>query len=67
MKTKILKDFQICISLPFNDLQGAFSKLIIHHFADDTNLLFPVKKFGLVESVVSHELKLLSHWLRSNK
>ena len=26
-----------------NDLQGAFSKSIIHHFADDTNLLFPAK------------------------
>ena len=27
-----------------NDLQGAFSKSITHHFADDTNLLFPAKK-----------------------
>ena len=27
-----------------NDLQGAFSKSIIHHFADDTNLQFPAKK-----------------------
>ena len=43
-----------------NDLQGAFSKLIIHHFADNTNLLFPAKKLGTIEFVVNHELKLLS-------
>ena len=50
-----------------NDLQGAFSKLIIHHFADDTSLYFLPKKLGTIESVVNHELKLLSQWLRSNK
>ena len=31
-----------------NDLQGAFSKSKIHHFADDTNL-FPAKKLGIIE------------------
>ena len=45
----------------------SFSKSIIHHFADDTNLLFPAKKLGTTEFVVNHELKLLSQWLRSNK
>ena len=50
-----------------NDLQGAFSKSIIHHFADYTNLLFPAKKLDTIKSVVNHELKLLSQWLRSNK
>ena len=48
-----------------NDLQGAFSKLINHHFADNTNLLFPAKKLGTNESMVNHELKLLSQWLQS--
>ena len=41
--------------------------MIIHHFADDTNLLFPAEKLGTIESVVNHELKLLSQWFRSNK
>ena len=50
-----------------NDLQGAFSKLIIHHFADDANLLFPAKKIATIEYVGNHDLKLLSLWLRSNK
>ena len=29
-----------------NDFHGALSKSIIHHFAHDTNLLFPVKKLN---------------------
>ena len=39
-----------------NDLQFVFSKSAIRHFADDTNLLFPAKKLGTNESVISHEL-----------
>ena len=50
-----------------NDLQGDFLKSIIHHFAYDTNLLFLAKKLGGTESVVTHELKLLSQWLQSTK
>ena len=50
-----------------NDLQSVFSKSVVHHFADDTNLLFPAKKLGTIESVVKHELKLLAQWLQSNK
>ena len=50
-----------------NDLQRVFSKSIIHHLADDTNLLFPAKNLGTIESVVNYELKLLSQWLRSHK
>ena len=50
-----------------NDLQSVFSKSVVHHFADDTNLLFPAKKLGTIESVTNHELRLLVQWLRSNK
>ena len=50
-----------------NGLQSIFSKSIVHHFADDTNLLFPSKKIGTIESVMNHELKILVQWLRSNK
>ena len=48
-----------------NDLQGVFSKSMIHNLADNTNLLFPAKKLGTIKSVVNHQLKLLSQWLRS--
>ena len=45
--------------LYMNDLQSFFSKLVVHHFADDTNLSFPAKKYGPIESVIiNHELKL---------
>ena len=50
-----------------DELQGTFSKSIIYHFADDTNLLIPPKTFVIIESLVNHELKLLSQWLRSHK
>ena len=43
-----------------NDLQGAFSKSIIHHFVDDIIPVFSSRKRGTIESVVNHELKLLS-------
>ena len=39
-----------------NDLEDAFSKSIIHRFADDTNLPFSAKKLGGIESGVNHEL-----------
>ena len=50
-----------------DNLQSAFSKSIVYHFADDTNLQFPAKNIGTIESVVNDELKLLSQSLRSNK
>ena len=45
-----------------NYLHGAFPKSTIYNFARNTNLLFTS-----IESVVNHELKLLSQWLQSNK
>ena len=47
-----------------NDLQGTFPELIIYHFADDTNLSFPAKKLGTIESVINDELKPLSQSLQ---
>ena len=43
------------------------SKLVVHHFTDDTNLLLSTKNLDTIESLISHELKLLVEWLRSNK
>ena len=42
-----------------NDLESFSSKSVIHHFADDTDLLVPSKKLGTIESVITHELTLL--------
>ena len=38
------------------------SSLVVHYFADDT-----ANTLGTIESVISHELKLLVQWLRSDK
>ena len=53
--------------LYINDLQYAFWKSIIHHFADDINLIFSRKELGTIESVINNELKHLVQWLRGNK
>ena len=39
-----------------NDLQGAFPKLMIHHFAGDTKLLFLAKKLSTLQSVINYGL-----------
>ena len=45
--------------LYINDLKCAFSKSIIHNFADDTDLIFLSKKLGTIECVINNELKHL--------
>ena len=50
-----------------NDLKNALDKCIVHHFADDTNLLFGNKCPSEVSCVMNNELKLLTGWLRANK
>ena len=53
--------------LYINNLQSVFSKCVVHHFADNTKLLFSAKKLGAIESVINHELKLLVQWFQSRK
>ena len=50
-----------------NDLKNAQNKCIIHHFANDTNLLFGNKCLSEISCVMNNELKLLTYWLRANK
>ena len=53
--------------LYMNDPHYAFSKSIIHNFADNTNLMFSSKKLGAIESVINNELQHLFQWLRDKK
>lgn len=46
-----------------SDDTTAFSRSIIHHFANDTNLVFSSKKLGNIEFVIN-ELKHLVQWLK---
>ena len=50
-----------------NDFRLCLNKTESGHFADDTFILFGSKQIGTIESVVNHELKLVSKWLRLNK
>ena len=50
-----------------NGLNNALDKCRIHHFADDTNLLFGNKCPSEISCFMNNELKLLTDWLRTNK
>ena len=53
--------------LYINNLHNVFSNCIVHHFADDTNLIFSSKKVNSIQTVVNCELKKLAVWLSTNK
>ncbi len=50
-----------------NDMHVAMKSSIIHHFADDTNLLFSSKCPDEITKVLNKELKLLYEWLCANR
>ena len=50
-----------------NDMHSALKRSIVHHFADDTNLLFSHKDPKVIEKIMNNELKLLYDWLCANK
>ena len=50
-----------------NDFRLCLEKTETGHFADDTYVIFGSKKIATIETVVNHELKLITKWLRLNK
>ena len=50
-----------------NDLHLSTKFSIVHHFADDTNLLITDKSLKAIRKKINIDLKLLYHWLSSNK
>ena len=50
-----------------NDMHSALNKSIVHHFADDTNLLFSHKDHEIIRKTMNNELKLLFDWLCANR
>ena len=49
-----------------NDFRNSVIKSECGHFADGTFIMFYSKKLKTIESVLNHELKLASHWLKLN-
>ena len=39
----------------------------MHHFADDTNILFINKSLKKINKYINHDLKLFCQWIRSKK
>ena len=50
-----------------NDLYNVVTYSDIHHFADDTNLLYAYKSIKDINGKVNFDLKNIIHWLRDNK
>ena len=50
-----------------NDLNLAINHGIVHHFADDTNLLVVGKTLQEIQKKINQDLKILCKWLRANK
>ena len=50
-----------------NDLHNATNYSDIHHFADDTNLLYSSKSLKNINKKINFDLKNSVHWLRAHK
>ena len=50
-----------------NDLHKAIKYSTVHHFADDTNLLYTNKSLNLIHKKIKIDIKLLIQWLLPNK
>ena len=50
-----------------NDLHMSIKYSSVHHFADDTNLLYTNKLLKKIGSRVNSDLKGLTDWLNANK
>ena len=50
-----------------NDMHSALKKTLVHHFADDTNLLYSDKSVKNIKKIMNNELKLLFEWLCANR
>ena len=48
-----------------NDLNKTISHLLIHHFADNTNILFLNKGLKQINKYINHDLAQ-TYWLRAN-
>ena len=50
-----------------NDLHKAINFSVVHHFADDTNLLASNYSIKRLQKQINLDLKTLCKWLRANK
>ena len=53
--------------LYINDLNQAIQHCKVHHFADDTNLLYTNNSIKKLNKILNKDLKNLTNWLNANK
>ena len=53
--------------LYINDLHFSVKKSVANHFADDTCITYSARKIKSLETVLNHDLKILSDWLKANR
>ena len=53
--------------LYINDLNQAIKFCKVHHFADDTNLLYLGRSIKKLNKLVNYDLKNMLYWLNANK
>jgi len=57
----------LLFTIYINDMHKAFNECLVHHFADDTNLLFTDKDPLKLQRIVNKALAKLVEWLRANR
>ena len=50
-----------------NDLNGVVNFSKVHHFADDTNILYTSNSLKDMNRQVNRDLKSIAEWLKANK
>ena len=50
-----------------NDLNHVVKLSTVHHFADDTNLIYSNSLLKSINKCIIHDLRLIGHWLRANR
>ena len=50
-----------------NDLNHVVKHSTVHHFADETNLLYSNSPLKSRNKCINHDLRLIVHWLRANR
>ena len=50
-----------------NNLNEAISYSLIHHFADNTNILFSNKSLKKIHKYINHDLTQIAQWLKANR
>ena len=53
----------LLITIYINDIHQAVTSSKMHHFVDDTNILFSNKNQKLIAKILNKELKIIFEWL----